>query len=91
MLHLHFQNRYIHHRVGEGRITKDVMASVEYNPFTTSPKTVINIATGQNVDSEVEQNLINIKDIFHKALTKSITDPGPKTKIVHLKTFKTKK
>ena len=67
----------------------NVMASVEYNPFTTSPKNLINIATGQHADSEVEQNLINIKDIGHQALTKSITYPGPKTKIVRLKTFKT--
>ena len=65
------------------------MASVKYNPFTTSTQNLINIATGQHADSEVEQNLINIKDIGHQALTKSITDSGPKTKLVRLKTFKT--
>ena len=70
MLHLHSQNRYIHHKVGQGRIAKgaemviNVMASVEYNPFTTSPKNLINIATGQHADSEVEQNLINILKIL---------------------------
>ena len=52
---------------------------------------MINIATGQHADSEVEQNVCNIKDIGHQALTKSITDPGHKTKIVCLKTIKNTK
>ena len=74
MLHLNTD-----HESGHKQVTKDanmvlkVMAAVDTNPFTATMPTLINIATGQCADPEVKYNLLNVKEIGHKALSDSIS------------------
>ena len=94
MLHLNSANP--HHECGQTRVARDaemvlnVMAATETNPFTTTHTSLINISTGQRAQQEVEDHLINVKQLGIKALlSASLSGDQTKPSIVKLKTFHT--
>ena len=93
MLHLNSANP--HHECGQMRVARDaemvrnVMAAIETNPFTTTHTSLINISTGQRAQQEVEDHLINVKQLGIKASSASLSGDQTKTSIVKLKTFHT--
>ena len=78
---------------GQTRVARDaemvlgVMAAIETNPFTTAHTSVINISTGQRAQQEVEDHLVNVKQLGIKALSASLSGDQTKTSIVKLKIF----
>ena len=95
MLHLNSETENPHHESGQTRVSRDaelvsnVMAAVESNPFMTSSPQLINIATGQHAQSEVQHDLTHVKAIGHQALAKSVENLQKKTSTVRLNTFQT--
>ena len=94
MLHLNSANP--HHECGQTRVaTRDAemvlsfMAAIETNPFTTTHTSLINMSTGQRAQQEVEDHLVNVKQLGIKALSASLSGDQTKTSIVKLKTFHT--
>jgi len=65
------------------------MAAIETNPFTTTHTSLINMSTGQRAQQEVEDHLVNVKQLGIKALSASLSGDQTKTSIVKLKTFHT--
>ena len=94
---LHLNSAKPHHKCGQTRVARDaemvrnVMAAIETNPFTTTHThtSLINISTGQRAQQEVEDHLINVKQLGSKALSASLSGDQTKTSIVKLKTFHT--
>jgi len=93
MLHLNSANP--HHECGQTRVARDAemvlsfMAAIETNPFTTTHTSLINMSTGQRAQQEVEDHLVNVKQLGIKALSASLSGDQTKTSIVKLKTFHT--
>ena len=92
---LHLNSAKPHHECGQTRVARDaemvrnVMAAIETNPFTTTHTSLINISTVQRAQQEVEDHLINVKQLGIKALCASLSGDQTKTSIVKLKTFHT--
>ena len=93
MLNLHNSNQ--HHESGQSRVmtdtdlVKQIMASIETNPFTASTSSLKNISTGQCAESAVEKDLLGVKKLGLEALSDSLSSDQKKKSKVKLNTFHT--
>ena len=87
MLHSHSPNP--HFEWGATRVSRDsemVVKAMKMNPFTVETTHVINMSTGHCVDNDVNDNLINVKEMGLQALSDPTADDQNRCPTEDLKT-----